>query len=161
MQAQQRNMSMNLPTSHLAQQGAVMRPGMVWEDPSRQSLALMNPRLVEQGYALAPGGHQNVVGQHANGTSNARNAQMQGQMQSPEQFHHHSTANAIQLAHHLRHATSSMSRLQQHGLHAGGDLADYIGGFILNLVPDTTGQPSAQLLIHNLLRYGYIRTVPL
>jgi hypothetical protein len=122
MQAQRSNMSMNLPTGHLAQQGAALRPGMVWEDPSRQSLALMNPRLVEQGY------HQNVVAQHANGTSNPRNTRMQGQMQSAEQFHHHSTANAIQLAHHLRHATSSMSRLQQHGIHAGGDLADYIGG---------------------------------
>ena len=88
------------PNMPMAPQGAPVRPGMGWE-------------------VMGYNGH------HPNANPNGR---MQGQIQSPEHFHHHSTANAIQLAHHLRHATSTMSRPQQHGRHAGGDMADYIGG---------------------------------
>ena len=98
---------------------------MVWDDPSRQSLVLLNPRLSgnDTGYGLAPGAHQTPLIQHGNGGANG--ARMQGQL--PDHYHNHSTANALQLAHHLRHATASIARMPPHGHQPAGDLADYIG----------------------------------
>jgi hypothetical protein len=98
---------------------------MGWDDPSRQSLVLLNPRLSgnDTGYSLAPGSHQTPLIQHGGG--GASGARMQGQL--PDHYHHHSTANALQLAHHLRHATASIARMPPHGHQPAGDLADYIG----------------------------------
>ena len=107
--------------------GADLTHRMVWNDPSHQSLVLLNPPLSgsDSGYGLTPSPHQTPLIQHGNGGPAVAN-RLQGQL--PDHYHHHSTANALQLAHHLRHATASISRLPPHGHNPAGDLAEYIGG---------------------------------
>jgi hypothetical protein len=127
---------MNVPANQQVQSNNTVHPAdmathrMVWDDGSHQPLVLLNPQMArtDQGYALAPTAHHSPLMQHANGVANAqRNARMQGQLQSAEHYHHHTTS-AIQLAHHLRHATAAIQRLPPHGHPAAGDLEAYIGG---------------------------------
>jgi hypothetical protein len=122
-QSGQASRTMNMAATHQMQPTAA-HP-MMWDDPSQHSLVLLNPRM--------SAAHSTPLMQHANGASSmarapslAHNARMQGQLPSAEHYHPHS-ANAIQLANQLRHATASKMQPQGHH-HAAGDLADYIGG---------------------------------
>jgi hypothetical protein len=136
MQIQRNNRPPNTQMQSAASQG---QPGggvsgvdmaahrMMWEDPTRHSLVLLNPpRMVssDSGYGM-PSSRENPLLSHGTGP----NAMPGNQMQMPlGHYHHHSTANALQLAHHLRHATASISRLTSQGRPGAGDLSDYIGG---------------------------------
>ena len=103
---------------------------MLWENPSRQSLVLLNPRLPnESSFAMSATPHQSPIIPHGvNTPSSIPGNHRQGQPHASEHYQYHSAPNALQLAHHLRHATASLNRLPPHGHHPAGDLADYIGG---------------------------------
>lgn len=86
---------------------------ILWEDQTH-SLAIMNSHIaVNQATASS-----NCIG----GPTSAAAVRLQEhQTPASETYHHQSTLNALHLAQHLHHATTSIT-------HRGGELGEYIGG---------------------------------
>jgi len=121
---------MRMPPPHPSDIAAQQR--MMWDEHAQHHNRIMmaqrsgNPEGPSP-YPIAPAGHASpLVPQHMG--MPAPVSHMPGQPQSSAERFRHTTANNVpQLTHHLRHASSPMSRMPPRGHSAGSEMAEYIG----------------------------------